>query len=179
MPVDLSVVGQFGIWLRGEPGELWKVEFFLSSHKERAGFSQRDFSIRCHHNAWGDSGLLSWFGGMLTLTGGGVRCKACQTFELVFVRSSPRLNFMRSEVTGLFRRDKALMAFCEWTIPGLLCVLILMELFSEVLTIYNYRITLQEAAVGLCSGTLYPYYWKSLAFPNWSLTRPFDFTFLF
>lgn len=39
-----------------------RLYFYLSWHKERTGFFlQIDFNIRYHHNAWGNSGLLSLF----------------------------------------------------------------------------------------------------------------------
>lgn len=105
-----------------------------------------------------------------------LRCKACQIFQLVVVRSSPKLNFMWNEVTGLFSRDQALIAGCEWTTPDLLCVLILMELFSVVLIVYVVTGLLCRRQLLDCAQVLYTFYYsKSLAFPSWSLTWPFDF----
>lgn len=151
---------------------------FFTQGKSR--FFPKRFQYKGHHNAWGDSGL--GLGGCSRWqVESRLRCKACKTFHLMFVRrrrSSPRLYFMWNEVRGLFSRDTALIALSEWTTLSLLHVLILMELFfSGTYWIYNYRITLQEAAVGVCSGTLHPYFSKHLAFPSWNLTRPFDFFF--
>lgn len=68
-----------------------------------------------------------------------LRCNAYKTSQLLFVRRSrnlPRLNLLWNEVTGLFSRYRALMPGYEWTTLSLLCVLILMELFSVVLFVY-------------------------------------------
>lgn len=50
-----------------------------------------------------------------------------------------------------------------------LCINSHVTFFSDTDNTYNYKMTLLEAVVGLCSGTLYLYFSKSLAFPSWSL----------
>lgn len=102
-----------------------------------------------------------------------LRCKACKTiFQLMFVRRSksfPRLNLMWNEVPAVFSMDEAQMPKYKWTTLSLLCINSRITFFSDTDNIYYYKMTLLEAVVGLCSGTLYPYFSKSLAFPSWSL----------
>lgn len=152
---------------------------FFTQGKSR--FFPNRFQCKSHYNAWGDSGpVLVWGDAHVdkwkadwAVRHVNFSCCICQKkkFSKAWFHVKWGNRFVQQ------RHSSESFVWVNHS-ESPLCINSHGAFFTGTGWICNYRITLQEAAVGLCSGTLHPYFSKSLAFPSWNLTWPFD-TFFF